>query len=210
MFGTTVCAGRVLSLVRVVVLVAVALVAGREQAAASSINVVPVLSVATVGGQVTVDVNVSGVTDLYAYQIELGFDPSLLQLVSYVGGAFLTSGGQASAFGGPFDFVFDNVLGAFGAADLLLGPVPGVSGSGTLLSMTFNAIAAGASSISLTNIILEDSVGGGISVSATGARVVTSQGTGTPAVPEPGTLVLLAVPLFVVMRKRWGMRLPRW
>src|SRR5580693_6858462 len=46
-----------------------------------------------VGDTFEVEVDVTGITDLYAFQFDLTFDPTLLSAVSVTEGAFLPSGG---------------------------------------------------------------------------------------------------------------------
>jgi len=137
-----------------------------------------------------VDVNILGVNDLAAFQLDLSFDPAVVQLNTVNEGAFLPSGGFTFFIPGSID----NVAGSSTFnADALLG-FPGVSGSGVLLEFDFQALAAGTSSLSLSNVILQDSVQSIIDSSlANGSVTVESEGGGGGPVttPEPGTLHLL-------------------
>ena len=166
----------------------VALAAGPAMAD-TIVSVGPVGPV-SVGDAFAVDVNISGVNDLGAFQLDLLFDPAIVQLNNVNEGAFLPSGGPTFFIPG----FIDNVGGsATFNADALLG-VPGVSGSGVLLEFDFQALAAGTSSLSLSNVILQDSVGNFIdSGLANGSVTVESEGGGGGPVttPEPGTLHLL-------------------
>jgi hypothetical protein len=150
------------------------------------------LSVATAatvpqGSSFSVDVNISNVSDLYDFQFDLAFNPAVLQLTNIVEGGFLLTGGSTFSLPG----TIDNTLGNAAAnADTLIGPIPGVSGTGELAEFDFTAVAPGISSLTLSNVILQDSTGSLLD-STTAVGSVTVQGTTT--VPEPSTLLLLGV-----------------
>lgn len=151
---------------------------------------VPILSIApsssTVGGgsNVVLDVNIANVTDLFAFQFDLSFAPGTVSAASIVEGAFLAGGGTTAFIPG----TIDNVGGTIAAtADTLIGPGPGVNGSGTLAVLTLTGLAPGTSSIDFSSVFLLDSNLTGINSSLqSGSVTVTST-----AVPEPNTLVLL-------------------
>jgi hypothetical protein len=75
-------------------------------------------------------------------------------------------------------------------ADTLLGAIPGVSGSGTLIVFDFTALAPGTSVLTIGNEILQDSTGAVLSDTTTTGSVTVQ---GSTAVPEPSSLLLLAV-----------------
>ena len=146
-----------------------------------------VVSPATVsqGNTFAVAVNISGVANLYDYQFDLRFNPSVLSATGVTEGAFLSSGGATIFIPG-----IDNGLGTIAFnADTLLTAIPGVSGAGTLLLFDFTALTKGVSSLSLSNIILQDSDGHLIANTNTGSKVSV---TGTIQTPEPSILLLLA------------------
>ena len=131
-----------------------------------------------------VDVVASGMVDLYDYQFDLVFDPTKLQFVSGgFEGPFLATAGSTFFFGGipgtgTIQFAFDT----------LLGPGPGASGGGVLASFNFRSlpVARGPTTISLANVIAQDTPGNLINVALV---------PGLVTVPEPGTLALLALAL---------------
>jgi adhesin HecA-like repeat protein len=150
---------------------------------------VPTLSISpassTVGaGNVVLDVNIANVTDLFAFQFDLSFAPGTVSAASIGEGAFLAGGGTTAFIPG----TIDNVGGTIAAtADTLIGPGPGVNGSGTLAVLTLTGLAPGTSSIDFSSVFLLDSNLTGINSSLqSGSVTVTST-----AVPEPNTLVLL-------------------
>jgi hypothetical protein len=109
-----------------------------------------------------VSVDLASVTDAYAFQFDVTFNPTLLRLTSVANGGFLPqdnfSGGIANA-DGSVRFVYD----------LLTGPVAGRSGGGTLATLTFETFADqfGSSPIHIGNVILVDAKGADIAVGVT-------------------------------------------
>src|ERR1017187_9500590 len=79
----------------------------------------------------TVPVNIADVSDLYAFQFDLAFDPTSLQLLSISEGSFLPSAG--STFFIPGDI--DNIGGdAISNADTLVGDIAGASEASAMLT----------------------------------------------------------------------------
>jgi hypothetical protein len=165
---------------------------------AGTIAVQPAAPTVTVGQTFTLSVNISGAADLYGYQFDLGFNPTVLQAISVTEGAFLGTGGPTIFLPG----TIDNVGGSITFnADILNGAVSGVNGSGDLLDVTFQALAAGSSGVPIFNLIAFDSFGLGLTETTAGSTVSVS----ASGVPEPGTGLLLAagmVGLFALLRLR--------
>lgn len=99
----------------------------------------------------TVSVRASDVVDLFGYQFNIGFDPSLYSVTSVSAGPFLSSvdasffsPGTIDNAAGSVSFVFETVLGEVG----------GVSGSGVLGTITLSALAGatGTGSIGLNDV----------------------------------------------------------
>lgn len=153
---------------------------------AGTISVQPAAPSEIVGQTFTLSVNITGATDLYGYQFDIGFDPTLLMATSVAEGAFLATGGPTIFLPG----TIDNVGGSIGAiGDILNGAVTGVNGSGDLVDVKFRAIGAGSASVQLFNVIALDSVGLGLTETTAGSTVSI---TGS-AVPEPGSWLLLGL-----------------
>jgi len=153
-----------------------------------------VVTAATVpqGSSFSVVVNISDVSDLYDFQFDLAFNPAVLQLTNIVEGGFLLTGGSTFFLPG----TIDNTLGnATANADTLIGTISGVSGTGELAELDFTAVAPGISSLTLSNVILQDSTGSLLD-STTAAGSVTVQGATT--VPEPSTLLFLGVGFLIL------------
>lgn len=100
------------------------------------------------GETFTINVTVENCVDVYAVQVEMDYDPNILNAISILEGDFLSSGGET--------FVVKNESIVFEAdppyakivfVATLLGDVPGASGSGFLFNVTFEVIGDGSSLI---------------------------------------------------------------
>lgn len=98
----------------------------------------------------TIDVNVEDVTDLYSYGIKISFNPQLLQVDSYTEGPFLKAQPGGTFFSVKIEFDYVDVVCAS------LGAVPGISGSGTLFSITFEVTEAGTCPLDIFGDVLID------------------------------------------------------
>jgi hypothetical protein len=159
------------------------------RASAGSLTIQPANFTAAPGGAFSLDINAVDVVDLYAFQFDIGFSSGLLSAASITEGDFLSLSGATLFIPG----TIDNAAGEVNfTANTLLGNIPGVSGSGTLATINFNAISAGISPITLSNLTLLNS-----SLTPVGADLVGGSVTiEAAAVPEPAYHFLLAA-LFV-------------
>ena len=114
---------------------------------------VPSAAEVTTGSTVTVQINVSNVKDLAAAPMRVKYDAALLKLVDVNAGAFLGELGKQVIFsevrsrqGGETKIQLQRLAGA-----------GGVDGSGTLLTLKFEAKSAGVASISVADFSLRDS-----------------------------------------------------
>ena len=144
-----------------------------------------------VGQTFDIPVNITGVTDLFAFQFDLSYDPTILELLNISEGAFLPTAGATNFIPG----TIDNTAGtATATADALSGFVPGASGNGDLADFEFGALAPGTSALTLANVTLLDSTLSPIAFNATNGQVIST-------LPEPTSLpvpcVMLASTLLV-------------
>lgn len=145
----------------------------------------------SVGSTFGLSVVATDVTDLYAYQLDVTFDPTLFQATGVSQGGFLPSGGTTFFDGG----TIDNVLGTISFVfDTLLGPGPGVSGGGELVALSFTSIGSGIGTFGLANVIALDSALNDIPVGTQGLTVA--------AVPEPASWMLAGFALFAAFSTR--------
>ena len=157
---------------------------------AATVSILPPNLDIVAGQTFSVDIAISGVTDLYAYQFDLGFDPSVIMSAGVSEGPFLATGGSTFFLDGAIDNIGGSVSST---ADSLLTAISGVSGDGIIARAKFKGLSAGSSSINLFNVVLLDSSLSGIEVNVQGSTVVSG-------VPEPSAVLLLASGLALALR----------
>jgi hypothetical protein len=147
------------------------------------VKIVPQHSQVWLGNQVTVDVVVEDVTDLYGVGLELGFDPAILQVVDADGG---TAGVQITPGSCPSpDFIVqnaaDNVTGTINYDASSLSPSLPCNGTGVVASITFEGIALGISPLGFNAVLLSDT--NGVEIPS-----ATQGGTIEVIIPPVGTI----------------------
>lgn len=158
----------------------------------------PAITPATVGESVTLTAEISGASNLSAFQFDVTFDPSVLSITDIAEGTFLPGAGPTFFLPG----TVDNTAGTVQfVADTLLGP-PTASGDGSLASVTFEAVGEGTSSVNFANVLLVDSAGNLEEPTGTATGTVTV--TRITATPEPSSLgfLITALIMFRVVRRR--------
>ncbi len=133
----------------------------------------------------TVSLSVSGAVNLYGWQVDITFDPTILSALSSSEGGFLSSGGSVPTF-----FIPGTMNSLTGLVDNMADSrtisITGVSGSGLLATLSFQALAHGTSALTLENVLLSNVLSQPLPVGGlSGASV------GVAAAPEPGTLMLM-------------------
>jgi general secretion pathway protein D len=105
------------------------------------------------GAAFTIQLVAENVADLFAAPFHLKFDPQMLRLNEVKAGTLLSGGGQ--------DIIFTrNILNDSGDATVNLNRMPGsggASGTGPLVTFTFQAVKAGTSAIQFTELSLRNS-----------------------------------------------------
>jgi len=130
------------------------------------------------GDTTTVDVTIENADDLYGYQFDVIYDPSIVSLTNATEGAFLSSGGATFFLADP------TVAGDGFVTATLLGALSGVSGNGTLFSLSFMGLAVGNSAVTLDNVFL-------IQSDLNQVTDFTVNPGAVNVVPEPASLALL-------------------
>ena len=156
----------------------------------------PPSQVVHVGESVTVDVSVSGVTNLAAWQITMRYDDTLLQLTGFQQTGWLGSTGRSVQCQQPFtDSVKWNPPGTVVGCDTIgpgasNGGVDGPSGDGVVAHLTFKALATGTANIALLQGGLQDPLGDDCcgTPALSGAAVkVTDPGSSDTTLPPTAT-----------------------
>ncbi|GGG72411.1 cohesin domain-containing protein [Edaphobacter dinghuensis] len=112
-----------------------------------SFSVVPPASAQTVGSTFQVAVMLGNGRDVYSVPLQMQFNPKVLQLVNVDTGNFLGRDGQAVAL-----VHRDDGNGLVTISSSRPPNVAGVSGQGSLCTLTFKAVAAGDSNLALVKV----------------------------------------------------------
>ena len=112
-----------------------------------SFSVVPPASAQTVGSTFQVSVMLGNGRDVYSVPLQMQFNPKVLQLVNVDTGNFLGRDGQAVAL-----VHRDDGNGLVTISSSRPPNVAGVSGQGSLCTLTFKAVAAGDSNLALVKV----------------------------------------------------------
>ena len=158
-----------------------------------------------VGDIFTIPILVSGATGLTSYQFDLSFDPSIIEALSFddsttaFGAEATTEGGFLTGITG----FIDNSSGLLsGVADSMSGNSgPGLTPSGTITDITFEALSPGTTALTLANVFvidggtpldlgLDELQNGSVTVTAVPARAL---GSGPSGAVVTAALLALAV-----------------
>jgi hypothetical protein len=114
---------------------------------------VPPQASAEVNGTVTVSLMVENAADLASTPMQIRFDPKVLRLNDVARGNLLTSDGQQVAFS-------KNILNDTGEATVNVSRFPttgGVSGSGSIVTLVFQAVGRGEATVAVPHLVLRNS-----------------------------------------------------
>jgi hypothetical protein len=165
----------------------------------------PILSFGTGSGQTTLGsvqdyaVNIDDVSDLYGYQFSINYDTRYLRAVGVTEGGFLATGGNTFGDTGFIDNGAGTISFIFNS---LIGPIPGVSGSGLLANIRFEAIGVGNAALSFGDVLFLDSSSNDIALDAVSAQLAVVDGVAE--VPEPASILLIGAGVagFAALRRR--------
>ena len=105
----------------------------------------------------SVNVSIASVNDLGGWEFKFFYNNSMLSGATAVEGPFLKQGGSTSFFIVSFDNNYNATFGRIWLTSVLLGHVPGVSGTGTLATITLIGISGGNTTLHLADTVLGDS-----------------------------------------------------
>jgi len=97
------------------------------------------------------------VTDLAGWEFKLYFRNNIVTWLATTEGPFLKQGGSTSFFIIEFNNNYNETHGRVWATCVLLGGVPGVTGSGTLATISFSADEGGSSTLHLADTVIGNS-----------------------------------------------------
>ncbi|MSP13623.1 MAG: hypothetical protein EXR62_11795 [Chloroflexi bacterium] len=152
----------------------------------TQLTIAPASQQVSQGGQVTVDLRVEGITNLYGADVTLNFNKDLLEVVDADGnggngvqiqpGTFLNPANATITYN-----MVDNSTGMIRFAISLLNPAPAATGSGVLARVTFRGKTVGTSPVAWTSISLRDVNGNPLNAGGASAsiQVVAANGGGT-------------------------------
>ncbi|MFQ5340446.1 MAG: cohesin domain-containing protein [Anaerolineae bacterium] len=159
------------------------------QASTIVVSIEPFLATVPVGGTTQVQVNIENPTGVIAFEIQLSFDPTVIQIQDQDSERPGVQAGLGSLLNGreyfPATNVVDNIAGTIDVAVTLMGatsPIDPINENGDLLTITARGETDGASPLALTRVDLIDA--SLISLSASlvdGVIVVSSSATVTPS-----------------------------
>jgi len=160
----------------------------------TKLSIIPSTTSAQVGSNFTVNLEVSNVQDLGGWNLNLTWNPQVINLTQVTEGPFLASVGSTMFTWSPSMSPISRSLGFLpGVADVLL-QATGASGSGVLATITFHVLRSGTSPISIdgTQLIGPASVDNQIPATLTNGivNVGGSSSSSTPAsstTPPPST-----------------------
>jgi hypothetical protein len=168
-------------------------------AAATSLSVIPAAGAVNVNDRFLVNIEIDNVDDLFSWQFDFAFDPTLLRAESVVEGDFLSSGGETFFIEGAI--ALDAANTQTGSIDFIASTLLGndhASGGGILATIAFVSLAQGISALDLLNVVLLD----GANLAPIANTVSGGSIESFSTVPEPGTLLLVATGLAAVWRGR--------
>jgi hypothetical protein len=182
------------------VLLLAIVICNSRASAVPTVSLQPSTTTPTVGGSFNVLVNISAVTDLYGYQFDIQYNPSILSAASVTEGPFLAAGGATFFIPG----AINNIGGTITfTSDVLISALAGVAGSGSLATLNFSALAKGTSALVLSNVELLDSNLDDIAFVTSGANVNPVSGNTIPEA-NSGVLVSFGILGMVILRKVRG------
>lgn len=132
------------------------------------------------GDSFTIQVSANNVSDLLSYGFDILYDPAVIEYVSAAEGALLSENGTVST---SFNEGLENGLEGkiVVGASRLTSPPSGVSGSGVLFELNFNALATGSTQLAFDTIsFLSDSSGADLTASLNDGSVTVDAQSADP------------------------------
>jgi len=142
--------------------------------AGPKIRVSPPMSTTTLSDLITIAIEIDDIANLYASQLQLTFDPTIVEVVD----AYDFEPGTQIRHGDllvPDTTIRNSADNSSGTIDYLIslqGEKPGVDGSGTFAEITFRPLVTGTTALTFTNVLLSDPQSRAIEVTPSGGQLV--------------------------------------
>jgi hypothetical protein len=147
--------------------------------ATTALSINPSTTSLNVGQTATLTVRIADAADLFAYDITLHYDPSVVEITSINNGSFLTGGFTAVQ-------VLDKSAGTAQIAFTTIPPFSAQSGSGDLVTFKLKVKAGGSALITIENIQLLKKNATAIEATASSGTVTVTGSTATDS-PHPAS-----------------------
>ena len=153
------------------------------------------------GDTFTVDIGAKDVFDMAGWQFDITFDPTALEAISVSEGNFLKTGGTTLFQGG----TIDNAAGKIEGISAIRLSTRGISGTGTLLQVTFKAKSAGETELTLQNFQLGNITGESFPAGPHQVRIVVEGQLANGDVNRDGQVSILDL---ILIARQLGKRVP--
>ena len=154
------------------------------------------------GDTFTLDIRAEDVSDLAGWQFDIAFDPDILEAVDTTEGDFLKMDGGNTLFQSGS---IDNVAGKIGGLSTIRLSTQGVTGTGTVLQVTFKAKSAGETELALQNFEFAAITGEHIPAGPQQIRITVEEQLATGDVNRDGRVSILDL---VLIAQQLGNRVP--
>ena len=154
------------------------------------------------GDTFTLDIRAENVSDLAGWQFDLAFDPAALEAVEVTEGDFLkTDGGNTFFQSGSID----NAAGKITGLSAIRLSTQGVTGTGTVLQVTFKAKSSGETELTLQNFEFASIAGEHIPAVPQQIYITVEEQLATGDVNRDGRVSILDL---VLIAQQFGQRVP--
>ena len=154
-----------------------------------------------IGDTFTLDIRAENVFDMAGWQFDVAFDPAALEAIDVSEGNFLKTGGTTLFQGG----TIDNAAGKIEGISAIRLSTQGVSGTGTLLQVTFKAKSDGETRLTLQNFEFGATTGDLIAAGPHEVRITVEGLLATGDVNRDGRVSILDL---ILVAQQLGKRVP--
>ena len=154
------------------------------------------------GDTFTLDIRAENISDLAGWQFDIAFDPAILEAIDVSEGNFLkTDGGNTFFQGGSID----NAAGKIAGLSAIRLSTQGVTGTGTVLQVTFKAKSSGETELALQNFEFAAITGQDIPAVPPPIHITVEEQLATGDVNRDGRVSILDL---VLIAQQLGNRVP--